>query len=764
MYPKKYFICWHNMKFTIIAFILLISPPVVGQYVKGKIVDEENVPVSGAFLIALPDSSSAVTSHNGSFSLPACDSLFIQHVGYHSRIYLVPEGSDFLRIQIAAKSRRLEEITVNALTLSTDLMSYDGNSTFIPRKKIRQSSPDIITDILNNEPGIYMHSGALNTNRITIRGVGARSPFTTNKIRAYYGEIPLTNGSGETTIEDIGLSTIGNLEVIKGPNSSTFGSGLGGVIQLQPREPDAISNSRYLNFSAGSFGFFKSTTGLSLTGSNKGLRVELSRLVSEGYRDNNELERLTGFITANFFDEKNKFSLITYLIDQKAFIPSSINETDYNDNPSKAADNWAAARGFEDYITIFTGLGWDRILSEKWMIQTSVFANYKDNYEPRPFNILDESTAGTGLRSKISLDYSSLLKAVVGVEIFYDQNRWKTLENLYQIYVGNGSFPGDVLTQFREQRGYFNFFLKNESRLFEDLKLTAGLNLNRTQYTLEDLDGNEPDQSGKYSYDWTFSPRLGINYRLNSDIAIFGSISHGFSPPTLEETLNPEGLINNNIQPETGWMQEAGFRYQGKKTSFSATAYLMQIRDLLVARRTAQDQYIGLNAGATSQNGVELDLHAILWSINNFTSTIRASYAFQHYRFETFVEDENDFSGNQLTGVPEHQLNSSLRLEYLKGFYSELSWRYIDEIPVTDDNSVYADSYQLLNLNTGYTFQVNNWEADLTYWVRNLLDENYASMVLINAVGFGGSLPRYYYPGNPRNHMVRVSIRYNLSH
>ncbi len=54
-----------------------------------------------------------------------------------------------------------------------------------------------------------MQQGSLNTNRITIRGIGARSQYGTNRVKAYFNAIPLTSGEGETVLEDIDLATIG---------------------------------------------------------------------------------------------------------------------------------------------------------------------------------------------------------------------------------------------------------------------------------------------------------------------------------------------------------------------------------------------------------------------------------------------------------------------------------------------------------------------------------------------------------------------------
>ena len=47
---------------------------------------------------------------------------------------------------------------------------------------------------------------------------------------------------------------------------------------------------------------------------------------------------------------------------------------------------------------------------------------------------------------------------------------------------------------------------------------------------------------------------------------------------------------------------------------------------------------------------------------------------------------------------------------------------------------------------------------NLTSGINNLLDRKYASGVVINARGFGGREPRYYYPGLPRNYFISLTF------
>src|SRR5690606_26590295 len=87
---------------------------------------------------------------------------------------------------------------------------------------------------MNMISGVQMQSATFNTNRISIRGIGARTPYGTNKIRAFFGNIPLTSGDSETTIEDLDIENLQQVEIIKGPLSSVYGAGLGGAILLTP--------------------------------------------------------------------------------------------------------------------------------------------------------------------------------------------------------------------------------------------------------------------------------------------------------------------------------------------------------------------------------------------------------------------------------------------------------------------------------------------------------------------------------------------------
>jgi iron complex outermembrane receptor protein len=134
-----------------------------------------------------------------------------------------------------------------------------------------------------------------------------------------------------------------------------------------------------------------------------------------------------------------------------------------------------------------------------------------------------------------------------------------------------------------------------------------------------------------------------------------------------------------------------------------------------------------------------------------------------NYTFKEFIDVDDNFSGNDLTGVPKDVFNAGIDYDSKIGFYGTFNFQYVGNMPITDSNSLFSNSYKLANLKTGYKIHLNEkLSCNVFYGLDNIFDEKYASQILINASGFGGSAPRYYYPGNPVNYYTGINIKYNF--
>lgn len=665
---------------------------------------------------------------------------------------LVVDNSDSIPPTI-----NIQEIVVKAFGSERRLFDTPGSIGIITNSQITREPSFTLAPSVNKSPGVWMQSGSINTNRLTIRGIGTRSAFGTNKIRAYYGEIPLTNGVGETTLEDLDLDQMADIEIIKGPASGFYGSGLGGVLLFNPLQATRTQFSQRV--SVGSFQTIKYSGKLDVALKNSNHSLVYSRLHSSGYRENNKTNRHNVTWTSTFTRRQTTLNVLGAFIQTDAFIPSSIDLQTFEATPEKAAANWAATRGYEEYKKAFGGLSFRQGLSGNWIAKLSIFGQYNTNNELRPFNILQEENHYVGERSVVEKKISSpntTTRLMLGNEYFRENYKWQTLQN-------SNREAGTLLSDNQEFRWYNNLFLLADLNFRQQLIVSASLNWNRTSYRYEDQFLSDGNQGGEHRFPSIISPRLATSWILNNYMRIFSVVSHGFSPPTLEETLMPGGLRNISIKPETGWNFELGAKGSISPSLFvELSVYYMKVKNLLVAQRTGEDEYMGINAGGTNHPGMEIRIDYRLINLPTVTTWFRVNGSLTRYRFSEFTDRGNDYAGNKLTGTPDLLTNWMLETTHAKGFFLNLHYLTVGRMPLRDDNTIYSDAYAIANMMAGYEKTFKHISIAITSGVQNLFDKRYASMVLINAVAVGAQLPRYYYPGLPRNYKTQVSLKYSF--
>ncbi|MEH6406562.1 MAG: TonB-dependent receptor [Leeuwenhoekiella sp.] len=664
----------------------------------------------------------------------------------------------------------LPEVLISSTPVADQLKRIPVSVNLISANDLQRGDQLSIANEINKNPGIEMQQGALNTSRITIRGVGARSQYSTNRVKAYVEGIPLTTGEGETTLDDIDLNLIERVEIIKGPASSSYGGGLGGAINISIAKPEYNTKALELNTSTGSYGLFKGGATASLASEKTAGLLSYNHLEKDGFRTNSNYNRNT--YTAYAKTELNDAMSLTFFGNYtrlKAFIASSINEEDFKNNPEKAAFTWGQAKGYESYDKAIAGLSYAWNLDENSTWNTSVFTNYRDGYEPRPFDILDEESFAFGIRSNLQSSFSFFkipVKSSIGIEYFDENYKVHIYDNLYESNNGNGSLQGDALSSQEQDRKYLNLFAQINFQFTERLKAELGLSYNHSRYILNDgFNESGEDQSGTYTYPRQFLPHAGISYEVVREKFLYASVSRGFSLPSVAETLTPEGAINTAIKPETGVNYEVGLKanWLGNKLYTELAFYTIQVDNLLVAQRIAEDQYVGLNAGKTNHDGLEFlakynQQLTATWSLNPY-----GSLTLNNYKFEEFVNNDIDYKGNDLTGVPDNIVNLGIDLVNTNGLSFSTNFRHVGMIPLNDANELYSKSYELVNLRGDYSFNLFDGLASTAYaGINNLFNTNYASQILPNATGFGGALPRFYYPGEPINFYIGVKFDVGL--
>lgn len=629
------------------------------------------------------------------------------------------------------------------LYATRDILPYTVSQ--ISQKAIQRLPEPTIEPLLNATPGLWMQSGTLNTNRISIRGVGYREPFATTGIKIYLDEIPLTNGAGEASIEDIHPNILAGIEILRGPTSAFWGAGLGGMILLKsaiPEEDEWIGKIQ-----AGAFGRMQIDQHLSTRYGDEdqfGTVLHYQYLNDDGYRENNSYRKYSMTWIQQWRNTRG-WSLQSFLhtIALKAYIPSSITLSAYETEPESAAPTWAMVQGNEDYTKWISGLTMSYTSPKNLVYRGSVFGTWFSSDEVRPFNVLEESNGSYGTRHRLAWQVHRNGYITAGAEFYGERYNASTFETL------SGGVRGMPLTNERDHRSYVHAFCQSEWKVLKEGNVFAGLSSAWSRLTNRDVSTKVPV---------SVFPTVGVQYRITHALSASASLSRGYTALLLSDLLNSDGEIQSDIVPETGWNKEVALMVNPHKSiTFRITGYSMLIRNTIITRRIQDDQFEKYNGGQTRHRGIEFESQV---TGRNEEWMWTAAYTFNDHIFSDFDDGGVDFSGKQLPGVPVHRLYQQFRMDVIANLFVSLSHHWVSAVYLDDANAQRGSGYHLVNGSIDYSFYTgSNLKWIVTTHVHNLWDVRYSPMFQINAPG---TMPRYYYPGKPRSVYVSVGFEYKI--
>ncbi len=589
----------------------------------------------------------------------------------------------------------LDVVRVEGFRLSNKLRTFPGSLSVLTGKSLNLSDGTNMATSLNTIPGVSMQSGTYATNRIVIRGMGSRTPYNTNRIHSYLNDIPLTTADGVSTPEEIDMQSLGRIEVIKGPASALYGSGLGGSINLYT--PVRLHNEGYLSANYGSFNTLKTNLSGTINTGNANLWGSLSHLQSDGYRENNEYKRTSLLSTAQWKQTKWSVKSTIMLTKVNGEIPSSLGKTQFENDPQAAAPSWTAIEGYKKYQKALAGLTLMNILSAKLTNHFTVHGKWSDSYEKRPFNNLSDQTLSTGIRNKLSY-YRQKTDWILGIDWIVEQYKWKLDKNEI------------LLNENRGNQNQFSIFGIMNYRPSSSLNISMAGTLNYISYQLTDMYSANGDQSGERNFPLIVSPRIGFNYTASDNFVVYASVGHGFSLPSPEETLLPEGDVNPDIKPEQGMQYEIGTRltFVDKAVEIDASLYWIELNNLLVTKRITEDIFTGMNAGKTRHQGFELLLRNRFFDFRRFPGKLNSTigYTLSRNQFIDFTDDGNRFDGNDLPGIPDQLVQLQLTWNPVNRTEVLAHLQYTGNQHLNDANTLKYNGYFWVSIKASTQFQI----------------------------------------------------------
>ena len=655
------------------------------------------------------------------------------------------------------KEVNLEEVVVRAYEANQRLRDIPAAINYIGKSTLERFGPASIVQAVNTTPGARMEERSPGSYRFNIRGSSLRSPFGVRNIKVYYNDLPYTDPGGVTYLNQLGYYNFHSLEVIKGPGSSLYGAGTGGVLLIEglsETEQPGVTGE----YTIGSYGLH-TIYGSVTNGTDKIVsRASYQHQESDGYRAHSALKRDVHSWTGLFRFNEKRFLKTSFLYSKLFYeTPGALTQTEFEANPKAARPGNAffpgaeSARASITQKTFLAGASYAQELLP-WLQNKSVlYGMFTELRNPNIQNYSRNSAPHVGGRT--------LFKAVVPTrqgKLSLDAGgEWQEGYATVGIH-RNRQGNADTLRSTDEITNRQSFVYTQAHFELGTWAVTAGGSLNFLRLQFERF---VPASLGlqRRRFSNQVAPRVALLKKFNQ-VNAYASVSKGFSPPTTDELLPTGGAINLGLEAEEGTNYDVGVKGNVAKDLYiDINAFYFRLANTIVQRRTAGGGDFFINAGKTRQQGIETYIGYPLGQLSPRIdrSLIWLSHTWHQFLYRDFKQQDNDYSGNELPGVAPHTLSTGYDVQLSNGLMGALTYYYSDQLPLNDANSAYAPAYHLLGVKIGY----QKWFRDKVkvkcqVGMDNLLDEEYSLGNDIN--GFGG---RYFNAAAGRNYYVSLQLQ-----
>ncbi len=665
--------------------------------------------------------------------------------------------------QPADSVKVLQEVTIRSFEANRPLLQVPASVGLVMGTDLQRFNNTSLVSAVNNLPGIRMEERSPGSYRFSIRGSSLRSPFGVRNVKVYWNDLPLTDPGGNTYLNQLDANSISQIEIIKGPGSSLYGAGTGGVILLksQQSENGNLVSASWMN---GSYGMKNYQLSLLQGGKSTNHLVSYQHHQSDGYREQTRMVRDQLNSTFKFsFSDKEELETAIFYTDLYYQTPGGLTEAEYLVDPKQARPaagtqpGAVAQQAGVSLKSFYTGVSHQYHFAKNLHNRTGVYGNFVQFANPAIRNYERRLEQNLGVRSVTDFsfalhDWTATLQG--GGEF---QRGYSPLKNYQNLQGYSGALQSD------EEIRTLQYSLFGQGELSkDDWIFTGGLSANWVNYSLLRLTAS-PSMPQVVKYDPVITPRIALLRKINGAFSVYGNMSWGFSPPTLAEVRPSNGIFNTELKSEKGRQIEMGGKgYFAKRKFFVDIAlYHFVLDETIVVRREPDGADYFVNAGATNQNGLEV---LMTWQ-PSLSSTIVKSFkawsgiTLNRYEFKDYIKDNVSFTGNQLTGTPKEVFTGGLDFVFTNRVYINLTANHTSKIPLNDGNTIYADAYTLLGARAGYrSAEPNKFPFELFMGADNLLDKTYSLGNDLNAAAgryFNVAAGRNFYVG------IKAGITFN---
>jgi len=652
----------------------------------------------------------------------------------------------------------------------------------VTRDTIENGGPQVnLSEALNRVPGISI----LNRNnysqdlQMSIRGFGARSTFGIRGVKVLVDGIPATMPDGQGQVSNISLSSVGRIEVLRGPFAQLYGNAAGGVVQVFT-EDDALVPTASVSATLGRFGMWKVGTKLSTSTPGYGLTIDASEFRTDGFREHSEARRRQ--FNARWqsqLTDSTHVSVVLNALDQPVSQdPLGLNAAQFRSHKAGTNPFYLAALAQDPRKDVHQeqlGTVIDHRLNENTDLSGRLYIGSRklDSALSVPVSAQGSPTSSGGIVAfdrtygggagqiahRVPLGEGRQLKLTAGVEVeAFSEDR--------QGYVNTLGERGEIKRDEKNKVHTEDFYAQAAYDITSQWTVTAGARHSKVKFKSKDhyIAAGNPDDSGKLDFSAT-NPVLGVAWKVTPTLNTYANIGRGFETPTFNElSYRPGGQtgLNTDLSASRSRHAEIGAKWKyASRQRLDVALFDIRTKDELVVDTNTGGRSTFKNAGHTSRRGIELS------HVGYITDALRSTVSLSAMRArfdDPFISGAgatpNVFSGNHLPGTPERNLFAELvwsPANAWAGFSGGAEVVHTAKLYVNDTNTDSTSSSTVFNLRASFKQKFGGWEFSEMIRVDNVTDRYYAGSVIVNE---GNS--RFFERALPRNWTAGITAKYAL--
>jgi len=700
------------MKYIITAFLMLFTSAIFAQNLEGTVVNTNNQPLEYVGIFNKITGQHSHSDASGSFILSKSslkDSVYFSILGYKTKLVIItPENlNKKVSIVMEESSITLEQIVlVSEVNALSKLVEID-----VQTNPVKSSQ-----EILRKVPGLIIgqHAGGGKAEQIFLRGfdVDHGTDIAISVDGLPVNMVSHAHGQGYADLHFLIPETIENLNFGKGPFYSDKGNfNTAGYIDLQLKKN---LNENLISLEAGQF--------------NTKRLVSMFKLLESGNSNAYVASELS--LSDGPFDSPQNFNRINIM-------------GRYNYNLIGDQELTVTASHFQS----------------KWDASGQVPQRAIDQGLIGRFGAIDDTEGGKTSRSNLLFNHKKRLdeNSVLRSKAFISQYNFELYSNF--TFFLEDPVNGDQIRQKEDRvivgaESVFerkNIDLGNEVEFeyasgvgfrydnVDDVELSSTLN---RQNTLEQISYGDIDEVNTYAFlntkfnfgKWTLNPALRLDYfkfdYLNKITNTYNNLSESkvaFSPK-----------LNTIYSPNRNWQLflKSGIGYHSNDTrvvvanngkSILPAAYgidlgtIIKPMDKLALNATLwslflEQEFVYVGdagivepSGKTKRFGVEFGARYQAWDWLYIYSDINYTYS---------RSSEAASGEDRIPLAPDFTSSGGIGINDIGGFSGGLTYRFVDNRPANEDNSIIAEGYFITDFNI--TYKRKNWSYGII--VENLLD------------------------------------------